>query len=282
MMQTSAPSNFTSHTLNPVTVLSISYQGAGFYGIQKQRQQRTVMGDLETALIHILGQAPELSMAGRTDRGVHATHQVVAFTPAVYRPDKAYLEGANNLLASDVRIQSVAHLPSDFHPRHSAVSRTYTYVLSKGRYLPSQWVGRACPLGREVDVARMREAASLLIGHHDFSAFRAAGCQSFSPFREIYALTIKETSLWVIVRIVANAYVYRMVRKITQALVYVGAGIWDIERLRNIFLLHDRSVVPPISPYGLYLTDVHYPEPFGDANKKKSCWLDVMLEGDSQ
>jgi tRNA pseudouridine38-40 synthase len=192
------------------------------------------------------------------------------------RPDKAYVRGANNLLPPDVRIESVARVGDDFHPRYSAITRTYTYLMYKDPYLPAAWMGRAYVLGRGIDLVSMRQACALLIGHHDFSAFRAAGCQSLSPYREVYALELEEGPLWLVLRITANAYVYRMVRKISQALLYVGIGMWSVERFREVFASGDGTVVPPLRPDGLYLTDITYPIQFGEANKKRACWLDAF------
>ena len=278
--------NETSTALFPIddphhqhmTVLSVSYQGQSFYGIQSQPQVRTVMGVLQHAVEQVVDHTVDLLIAGRTDRGVHATHQIVAFPSSVIRPDRAYLEGVNNLLSQDVRIDAVTHVPRDFHPRFNALSRTYTYLMYKGRYLPAHWVERAYALDRRIDVARMLEASRVLIGHHDFSAFRAAGCQSLSPYREVYSLTFSETPLWIMVRITANAFLYRMVRKIVQSLLYAGSGMWQPHQIEELLHSKNSTKISLVPSYGLYLTNIVYPDVVSTVNKNTLCWLDRMYE----
>lgn len=262
-----------------VVCLSISYQGDAFKGIQRQEEVRTVAGILERALADMVFHPVKLLMAGRTDAGVHATRQVVSFVTSVHRPKSAYLEGVNNKLPCELRINHVSFLSQDFHPRFLACSRRYVYLMHRDRYLPAQWMKRAYAVGRDLDVSLMQHASQFLVGTHDFTSFRASGCQAFSPIRTVLDIQFYEKGSWVMMSIEANAFLYRMVRKIMQSLVHVGTGLWDKEAPGEILNAKNNLLVLPLKPDGLYLTDIVYPCEYVEANRSQLCWLEEWMRG---
>lgn len=262
--------------------LSVSYQGDAFKGIQVQPSVRTVAGVLQASLSKMVFHDVCLTMSGRTDASVHATRQVVAFPTDVSRPMSAYLSGVNNMLPHDIRINEACEMPMDFHPRFKAISRRYVYVLYKGRYLPSHWMNRAYAVGQDLDVAAMQKASEMLVGKHDFSSFRAAGCQAFSPVRTIKSIQFYETGPWVMMSIEADAFLYRMVRKIMKSLLSVGLKVWSEDQLRDVFHQKMGVLALPMKPDGLYFTDVIYAPEYARANRKGPCWLEQWMLGEKQ
>lgn len=278
MTQTTVPTD--GDQTGQMVCLSVSYQGDAFRGIQTQRDQVTVAGVLEQALSEMVGHPVNLLIAGRTDANVHATRQVVAFQTNVTRPMSAYLRGVNNQLPTELRIGEACHLPLGFHPRYKAESRRYVYLLYRGYYLPSQWMRRAAAVGPTVNVEAMRLASKILLGEHDFSSFRAAGCQAHSPIRTMRDIQFYETGNWIMMSIEANAFLYRMVRKIMQSLINVGLGIWSLEHFQDIFYKKQGVLTLPMKPDGLYLTDVIYPALYEQANRTYPCWLEQWMRGE--
>lgn len=267
--------------MNHTICLAISYQGDAFKGIQKQKSVQTVSELLENAIYNILQQKTPILIAGRTDANVHATRQIISFTTKVTRPKNAYLEGANNFLPPSIRIQEACIMPNGFHPRFDAIARRYVYLIHKNKQLPAHWSKKATPLKRIVNIDKMQNASKHLLGTHDFSSFRAAGCQSISTIRDMHNIQFHENSSWIMMSIEANAFLYRMVRKITQSLLNVGSGYWSEDQFINIFHQKNGSLTTPAPPDGLYLTNITYPEIYQEANRKTLCWLEEWLEGTS-
>lgn len=245
-------------------VLGIEYDGSEFAGWQWQTGQRTVQAVLEQALSVIANHPVTVLCAGRTDAGVHALEQVVHFDAQVVRPMQAWLLGGNAHLPVDVRITWVRMAVGDFHARYSAIARFYRYVIFnrtvKSALQPRQMTWCAYPL----DVEKMQVGAQALVGDHDFSSFRAQGCQSKSPQRLMYFVEVTRVGELVTIELSANAFLHHMVRNIAGVLMAIGAGKQPVEWTEQLLQVKDRSAAAATaSPCGLYLGGVFYPEHYG-------------------
>lgn len=239
--------------------LGVEYDGGAFSGYQLQAQVPSVQEALQTALSQIANESVSLSAAGRTDAGVHATGQVVAFEVQAERPLRAWLDGANSLLPETVSVVWAHPADASFHPRFDAIARRYMYLFYEAAHrspLLEPYAVRSQPL----DDAAMHRAAAALLGEHDFSAFRAAGCQSRTAFRCIHRLMVHRTEALVVIDITANAFLLHMVRNITGALWQIGLGRRPESWIDSLLGTGDRRLAPATAPArGLYLVDVRYP-----------------------
>jgi tRNA pseudouridine38-40 synthase len=239
--------------------LGIEYDGSRFLGWQTQSGGGTVQDALEAALAGIAGEAVGVSCAGRTDRGVHGRGQVVHFDTAADRPDSAWVRGVNAMLPESVAVLWSRPVASDFHARYSAISRTYRYVLLNRPVRPAL-AARYCGWHHApLSLDPMREAAAMLLGEHDFSAFRAADCQAKSPVRTMHSIDVERKGECFEFTLRANAWLQHMVRNIVGMLVYVGKGKhpprWALQLLES----RDRALAAPtFAAEGLYLEAVEY------------------------
>ena len=245
-------------------ILGMEYNGSQFFGWQSQTDKRTVQSVLELALSKVANQPIMVICAGRTDSGVHALEQVVHFDTEVQRDLYAWMMGGNSVLPEDVRIIWAKPAMDDFHARYSAIARFYRYVIlnrpMKSALLPQQLTWFSKPL----DVEKMQLAAQALCGNHDFSSFRAQGCQSKSPQRLIYFVDVHRQDQQVIIDISANAFLHHMVRNIAGVLMEIGSGKRPVEWTQELLEIKARSqggVTAP--PDGLHLAGVYYPERYG-------------------
>ena len=243
--------------------LCVEYDGGAFHGFQRQAGLRTVQSALEKAAAQVANEPVALVAAGRTDAGVHATSQVVSFHTKAYRPERAWRAGISSLTPSALGVVCASVFPDAFHARFDALWRHYVYIFSDARTRPVlhrglvTWAGRHhAPLNEEA----MHAAAQSLIGEHDFSSFRAAGCQSRSPWRRVHAIRVWRVGSHVAIDITANAFLLRMVRNIAGALLPVGRGELSTDALADLLRLRHRPAAPPTAPpQGLYLVGVGYP-----------------------
>ena len=243
--------------------LGIEYDGAKFYGWQRQREVDSVQKRVEEALSKIADTPIAIQCAGRTDAGVHATGQVVHFDTDVQRPDKAWIMGGNTNLPDTVAIKWAKVVEDDFHARFSATARRYRYIIYNSRFRPGILTGGVTHEYQPLDEEKMQQASRCLLGENDFSAFRAALCQSKSPFRNVMHLEVSRLNQYVIIDIRANAFVHHMVRNIAGSLIEVGAGNQPVEWIQALLETKDRTqAAATAKPNGLYLVDVTYPESF--------------------
>jgi tRNA pseudouridine38-40 synthase len=199
----------------------VEYDGTDFAGFQVQPGARTVQGELEAALTRISGGSRiTVVAAGRTDAGVHATGQVIAFTDPKGRPAKELARALDALLPADVAIRSVRQVPAGFHPRYAARYREYRYTVWNGPRSPLR-ERTALGVRDQLNSAAMERAASVLVGRHDFSAFGAAHRQ---PVRTVHSIRVRREGSLVTIDIAADAYLRQMVRRIVAALLEVGHG----------------------------------------------------------
>lgn len=241
--------------------LGIEYNGAAFYGWQRQLSPvlPTIQATLERALAQVAAHEVALSCAGRTDAGVHAAGQVVHFDANIDRGAKAWIMGTNTHLPPEIRVQWAAPVASDFHARHSARSRRYRYVLYDEPVKPTVLVGQLTHVRSPLDIAAMHAAAQLLVGEHDFSAFRAAGCQANGAVREIRFITVTRQRRFIVVEVEANAFLQHMVRNIVGTLLVVGHGKAPLDWVGDVLASRDRKQAGDTArPDGLYLVGVQY------------------------
>ncbi len=239
--------------------LGVEYDGSAFHGWQTQPGGGTVQDALEAALGRIAGVAVNIMCAGRTDAGVHATAQVVHFDTPVERPLTAWVRGVNTFLPPQVAVRWVHPVPDEFHARFSAYGRRYRYVLINRPQRTGVWHGRAGWYHHPLDVEVMQQAATLLLGEHDFSAFRAADCQAKSPVKTVRRADVRRFGDLIIFDFEAGAFLHHMVRNLVGSLVYVGQGKHPPEWMAQLMASGDRRLAAPtFAAAGLYLAGVLY------------------------
>ncbi len=239
--------------------LGIEYHGSSFCGWQTQPAGCAVQDRLEAALSQIAGVAVATFCAGRTDTGVHALTQVVHFDCAVERPESAWVRGVNALLPAAIAVIWVKPVPDTFHARFSATARHYRYVLLNHAVRPAADHGRVGWFHAPLDVMRMREATSCLLGEHDYSAFRSSQCQAKSPVRNLTQLDIHVQGPYVLFDLCANGFLHHMVRNIVGSLIYIGSGRHDSAWMKTLLAARDRTqAAPTFDAAGLYLKGVDY------------------------
>ena len=246
--------------------LLIEYDGTPFSGWQRQESTPTVQAVLETAAANLAGGPVVAHVAGRTDAGVHAIGQV-AMLDLPERYDSRAVEGALNFHMKPHPVVVLRAVPAapGWHPRFSALRRTYLYRILNRSARPALALGRTWHVWPRLDHVAMAEAASMLLGRHDFSSFRAASCQANSPLRTLDVLDVTRHGEMVEVRAEARSFLHHQVRNMVGTLRLVGAGQWRPERVRDALEARDRSAAGPTAPPdGLFLTGVGYePDPFG-------------------
>lgn len=244
--------------------LGIEYDGTAYIGWQRQKHGVGVQTPIEAALARVADEVVEAHCAGRTDTGVHASAQVIHFNSSARRSERNWLLGINSNLPADICALWVAFVEPDFHARYSATSRTYRYRILNRVTRSALERHRAWWVHRPLNESAMRSAASCLIGEHDFSAFRAAGCQASTPRRDLRVIDIERQGEWLTVTITANAFLQRMVRNIVGVLVTVGAGEQPPGWAKEVLESRDRTRGGVAAPaHGLTLIDVTYPDRFG-------------------
>lgn len=263
----------------PRIAVGLEYHGGGYAGWQLQPGLRTLQGIFQEALSRVAAEPVTLTCAGRTDAGVHATGQVAHFDSDATRASRGWVLGANTYLPSDASVRWAREVPKHFHARHSAESRTYCYLIANLPARSALAAGRAALIHAPLDADRMREAAQLLCGEHDFSAFRAAECQARSPVRRLEALSVERQGDWIALRATANAFLHHMVRNIAGLLIAVGQGKAPPLRAREVLESRDRTRgAATAPPEGLYLWGVRYRQPFDlPASPADSGW--AMIPG---
>jgi len=257
--------------------LVVEYDGSRFNGWQLQRgsEANTVQAALESALGSVADAPVRLVCAGRTDAGVHATHQVVHFESANPRGELAWLRGCNANLPGSVAVRGARIVGDDFHARFSALSRRYRYLIHDREARPALGREYLTWVRRPLDVRRMHAQAQALLGERDFTSFRAAACRSSTPMRRVDFVRVERRRRLVVVDIQANAFLHHMVRNIVGTLIEVGKGRARDDWVATLLALKDRTrAADTAPPAGLYLVGVNYPERFGlKAREPGPVWL---------
>jgi tRNA pseudouridine38-40 synthase len=244
--------------------VGLEYQGSAYAGWQVQPAAPSVQAVTERALSRIAATRLALVCAGRTDAGVHALNQVAHFDTSAARSLRSWVLGANSELPADVALTWARPVPAHFHARFSAEARIYRYLILNRTARSALHAQRATWVHRTLDEGAMSQAAALLTGEHDFSAFRAAECQARSPVRRLTHLSVRRCGHWVMIEAQANAFLHHMVRNLAGLLIRVGKRDAPPEWAREVLEGRDRSRSAATAPAaGLYLAGVRYPQAFG-------------------
>ncbi len=253
----------------PRFALKIEYHGAPFVGWQRQTDNVSVQGAIESALAKLEPRTHKIAAAGRTDAGVHAFAQV-AHCDLARDWDAFKLSEAINyhLKPMPVAVIDCARVADDFHARFNAKQRRYHFRILCRRAPATHQAGLVWQVKRPLDIDAMQTAADLLIGRHDFTTFRSTICQAESPVKTLDHLSIAEvetiggTEVHFDVR--ARSFLHNQVRSFVGSLERVGTGSWTPDDLAHALDARDRAACGPVCPpYGLYLAEVSYPvDPF--------------------
>lgn len=240
--------------------LTIEYDGTPYAGWQKQDHMPSVQTVLEAAIEQFAQTHCPLIAAGRTDSGVHATGQVVHVDLPKDYPTFNIRQGINfYLIGEKIVVLAAEKVADDFHARFDAKRRHYIYrIVNRSAPLAVDAL-RAWHVHKKLNIEAMREGAMHLIGHHDFSSFRASTCQSPSPIKTMEAIDILHEHEDVSIHVSARSFLHHQVRNIVGTLCLVGAGKWSAERVKAARDMKDRRAGGPTAPaHGLYFTRVEY------------------------
>lgn len=238
----------------------VEYDGSHYKGWQKQKHAVSVQQVLEQAVSVVANETITVICAGRTDTGVHGTGQVIHFDTMASRAQHQWERGINSNLPSDVCVHWVHHVDDSFHARFSALQRHYRYIIYNSPVRPSILAGHVSWFIQPLDTAKMQQASVFLSGTHDFSSFRASGCQAKSPVRTIKSISIARSGAYLYLDICANAFLHHMVRNIAGVLMAVGSGQQAVDWVSELLARKDRSCGGVTAvPDGLYFCQVDYP-----------------------
>ncbi|MDE8348849.1 MAG: tRNA pseudouridine(38-40) synthase TruA [Acidocella sp.] len=240
--------------------LEVEYDGTPFMGWQRQKHGLAIQQIMEEAGAMLCGGDPPAAIAsGRTDAGVHALGQVVQMELPDY-PAKRIREALNHhMKPHPVVVLRAVHAPANWNARFSAIERTYRYIISNREVWPTIEANRVWHVRQPLDAAAMQRAANLLLGHHDFSSFRASACQAKSPIKTLDELTVTRTGSQIIVMARARSFLHHQVRNMVGSLKMVGEGTWPEQRVAEVLAARNRAVAGPTAPAdGLYFVNVKY------------------------
>jgi tRNA pseudouridine38-40 synthase len=243
--------------------LGVAYRGQAYDGWQSQPGGRTVQDRLEAALAEFAATPLRTRCAGRTDAGVHALNQVVHVDVTVDRAPFSWVRGTNRYLPRDIAVQWCRRVAPQFHARASARGRRYRFLVLESPVRPAIEDGACGWVFRRLDGDAMRAAVAHLIGEHDFSSFRAAGCQARTPVKTLRALDIAfcgapMAGYWRF-DFDASAFLHHMVRNIMGCLVAVGSGRHPPAWMAAVLAARDRdAAAPTFPPEGLYFVGPYY------------------------
>ena len=244
--------------------VGIEYDGAAFAGWQTQAERATIQAIVERALGSVAAEPVAVTCAGRTDAGVHAFGQVAHFDTRAQRSARGWVLGANSELPADISLSWAVPVPEHFHARYCAEARTYRYLILNRTARSALGAHRAAWVHRPLDHERMLEAAAVLHGEHDFSAFRSSTCQARSPIRRMERLTVERRGDWVLIEATANAFLHHMMRNIAGLLIAIGKAESPPSFAGEVLAGRDRTRNAATAPAaGLYLMSVRYPAAFG-------------------
>ena len=244
--------------------LGVSYLGQGYQGWQSQPSGLTVQDRLEQALGLFATEPVSTVCAGRTDAGVHGLMQVVHFDTHLTRTPVSWVRGTNTFLPADIAVQWAQPVPDLFHARASAVARRYVYVLLESAVRPALEAGRVGWVFRPLDGPAMKRAATHLMGEHDFSSFRASGCQALSPVKTMMRIDISRHGDYWRFEFEASAFLHHMIRNIMGCLIRVGQGHQPADWIQAVLAARNRdAAAPTFAADGLYFMGPVYATRWG-------------------
>jgi tRNA pseudouridine38-40 synthase len=240
--------------------LDLEYDGRPYHGFQAQAALATVQGSVERAVKAFCGETLRVHAAGRTDTGVHALGQVIHIDlERDWRPEVVRDALNAHLAPEPIAVIAASLAPEGFHARFAAKGRRYLYRIVNRIAPPGLDKGRVWHVKKPLDVAAMGLAARALVGHHDFTTFRDAGCQAKSPIKTLDVAEVSRDGDEVRLAFAARSFLHRQVRSMTGSLAEVGAGRWTPDDLAAALEARDRAACGPVAPAeGLYLAGVDY------------------------
>ena len=240
--------------------LTLEYDGGAFVGWQRQDNGPSVQGALEDAIEKLSSERVTVHGAGRTDAGVHALGQVAHFDlEKEFAPDRVRDALNHFLRPAAIAVLEAGVAAPDFHARFSATARHYLYRILVRRPPPALERGHVWHVVHELDADAMDHAAQALVGQHDFTTFRAAGCQAKSPVKTLDKLSVRRAADEIHIEASARSFLHNQVRSMVGSLKLVGEGKWRVRDLSDALAAKDRSRCGPVAPPdGLYLVRVDY------------------------
>lgn len=238
----------------------IEYDGTPFHGWQRQDGYDSVQQRVEESMVPFLKRSVAIHCAGRTDAGVHALGQVAHFDTE-QDIDCFRLQECMNFYLSGIPVcvLSIEKVPETFNARLSPIERSYLYKILNRRGKATIDANRVWMVSARLDECKMRSAAQYLVGKHDFSSFRAAGCQQKSPIKTINRISVERHGDLIEITVAAKSFLYHQVRNIVGSLKFVGCGKWTDEDFRTVFEAKDRTLAGPTAPpCGLYFVGAIY------------------------
>lgn len=248
------------------------YCGASYHGWQRQKHSPSVQEEIEKAIKKVADDDIHIVTAGRTDTGVHGIGQVFHFDCANQRQPFQWIRGVNTYLPDDITISWMYPVSDKFHARFLALSRSYRYVILNRDVAPSYLHGRVTWHRPKLDLDLMQQAVSHLLGEHDFTGFRASGCQNKNPIKTVTSLEINQSGKWIWLDITANGFLQHMVRNIVGSLLVIGEGLQSPDWMRDILNSKDRTQGGMTAPsHGLYFVRVQYNPKFNLPEPPEVC-----------
>lgn len=244
---------------------TLAYDGTHYFGFQRQGDTPTIQLMLESAIWRVTGDDVTVLGAGRTDTGVHASGQVIAFDVDWAYDDHALLRAINANLPDDIALQDIRRADPDFHPRYQALSRRYVYTVINTPHRHPLYRHSAWHIYGDISLDLLHITATMLIGEHDFGAFGQDPMKHGNTIREVYLSEWTSTPIsygrLLCYTVEANAFLYHMVRRMVGVQLAVGRGRMSIDQFMTIFqsasLENIKHMAPP---HGLVLEKVRYPD----------------------
>ena len=239
----------------------VAYDGTNYSGWQIQPNGVTIEQKLNEALSALFGETIKVTGASRTDAGVHSLGNVCIFDTETRMPAEKISYAVNQRLPEDIVVQDSCEVPMDFHPRFTKSRKTYEYrILNRKFRMPTRRLDTYF-YHYELDVEKMKEAASYLVGEHDFKSFASVKMQSETSIRTIYSCDVDKSGDIITIRVKGNGFLYNMVRIIAGTLIKAGAGDLEPEQMKDILAAEDRSAAGPTAPaHGLTMIGLEYEE----------------------
>ena len=246
----------------PRYALTLEYDGTPFVGWQGQAVGVSVQGVIEQAILKFSGESVSIRGAGRTDSGVHALRQVAHADLSKEWTASRVQDALNfHVRPHPVAVIACARVSGNFDSRFIAIERSYIYRILTRRAQPVLQKDRVWWLTGELDADKMRDAASVFVGHHDFTTFRATQCQATSPEKTLDVFDVARDGDEIRMRVVARSFLHNQVRSMVGSLKHVGEGKWTRADLETALAAKDRNACGTVAPAsGLYLADVRYPD----------------------
>lgn len=254
----------------------IEYDGSAYFGWQYQDHAPSVQGDVEAAISRVANHPVKIVCAGRTDTGVHGIGQIIHFESESDRSIDAWQFGTNSNLPDTTVMRWVKPVDDRFHARFSAGARRYRYIVLNRDTRPAILSKRVAWTRKKLNHELMHQASQHLLGEHDFTSLRAAGCQAKHAVRTIHDIGVSREGDFIYLDVKANAFLYHMVRNIAGTLFTVGEGKNSVDWVAELIAKQDRREAGATAPAGgLYFVHVDYPKQYELPEEYHLPWFNV-------